>query len=103
MQTVMYGVQRDCVCVWNRERETVCGGKTEIVKGKEKERLCVWKQTEREIVYACMENGRRFCMYEKWRLCVRGKERDCVSVFCVFLIHFAQVYTMCIFMIFLSI
>ena len=78
---VMYGVQRDCVCVWNRERETACGGKTEIVKGKEKD--CVYgnKRKERSCMRAWKTEGDFACM--KNGDCVFVEKRGIVCLFSV--------------------
>ena len=77
------------MCVWNRERETICGGKTEIVcKGKtegdclsmekrktdcvcmetkgKRDRVCVCKIGD----FACMENGDCVCMEKRGIVCV---------------------------------
>ena len=61
-----------CVCVCACVRACACAC------------VCVWK-TEGD--FACMENGD----------CVRMEKRENVSVFCVCLICFAHVYTLCIF------
>ncbi len=53
-----------CVCVWERERESVCV----CVCVRERERVCVWeRERERECVCVCERERERVCVCERER------------------------------------
>ena len=81
MQTVLLCMEsREIVFVYGTEKEKLCVvGKRVVCKGKrEREIVCMETNGKRDRVSVC--GKRRFRMHEKWRLCVRGKERDCVCL-----------------------
>ena len=82
---VMYGVQRECVCVWNRVRETVCGGKTEIVcKGKrEREIVCMERNGKRDRVCVCGKQKEILRVWKMETVCLWKREGLCVCFLCV--------------------